>query len=88
LGRGSLAQADLRKAYKQGSIDWSELEKRFKLQLRTAKESVLAINQLLELSKKRNITLLCYDKEGERCHRHVVKARIEYLSHRKNKGTS
>lgn len=48
---------ELLKAYRSGIIDWPEFVKRFKLQLKTSEESIPAMEELLELTKRRkNIT--------------------------------
>lgn len=79
-GRGKRPQTDLLKAYREDSIDWPEFATRFKLQLKSSEESIAAKKELLELAKRRkNITLLCYEKEGENCHREIVKERLVSL---------
>jgi uncharacterized protein YeaO (DUF488 family) len=79
---------DLLKEDRSGSIDWPEFVKRFKLQLKTSEESIAAMKELLELTKRRkNITLLCYEKEGEKCHRKIVKERLDSLLRRKTKAS-
>lgn len=83
--RGASPQRDLLKSYKQGLIDWPEFERRFKLQLKTEVDSKAAMKQLLELSRRRNITLLCYEKEGQKCHRQVLKTTLERLLRRRSK---
>ena len=71
---------DLLKEYRAGSIDWPEFVKRFKLQLKTSEESIAAMKELFELTRRRkNITLLCYEREGENCHREIVKERLVSL---------
>ena len=70
-------KADLLRSFREGSIGWEEFERRFKLQLDSDEDSRAAVKQLLELSKKRSITLLCYEREGEKCHRHIVKAQLQ-----------
>jgi len=70
--REASPKPDLLRAYKHGSINWPEFERRFRLQLRTATASISALNQLSELSTKRIITLLCYEKEWQKCHRQIL----------------
>ncbi|MCL5069143.1 MAG: DUF488 family protein [Thaumarchaeota archaeon] len=74
-------KADLLKSYRQGSIGWPEFERLFNVQLETDEDSRAAMKQLSELSKKRSITLLCYEREGEKCHRRIVKARLQDRMH-------
>ncbi len=76
--KGASPTIDLLKAYRKGSIDWSEFRKRFSKQLNTEAESKYAIKGLLDLAKKRkNITLLCYEREGQNCHRQIVKSKLD-----------
>ncbi|MDH2901392.1 MAG: DUF488 domain-containing protein [archaeon] len=84
-GRENLPpKPDLLKAHRASIIDWPESVKRFKLQLKTSEESIAAMKEILELSKKtENITLLCYEKEGENCDRQIVKERLVSLLRRK-----
>jgi uncharacterized protein YeaO (DUF488 family) len=76
--KGASPTIDLLKAYRSGSIDWSEFRKRFSKQLNGEAESKMAIKELLDLAKKRkNVTLLCYEREGQNCHRQIVKAKLD-----------
>jgi len=76
--KGASPTIDLLKTYRSGSIDWSEFRKRFSKQLNSEVESKSAIKELLGLAKKRkNITLLCYEREGQNCHRQIVKAKLD-----------
>jgi uncharacterized protein YeaO (DUF488 family) len=75
--REASPEVPLLKAYRSKSITWQEFEKRFRAQLRTRKESLQTMQELLQLAKKRKIiTLLCYEREGEHCHRYIVKERL------------
>ena len=68
----------LLKEYKGGSISWDELSKRFRKQLRASEKSKEAIEQLVDLSENNDvITLLCFEKDGENCHRNIVKSIVE-----------
>jgi len=77
--RGASPTPDLLKEYKKGLIGWPEFSKRFRKQLTSLEESKAAMDSILELSKSSDITLLCYEKEGENCHRTLVKSRVEKL---------
>jgi uncharacterized protein YeaO (DUF488 family) len=74
--REASPKPDLLKTYRNGSIDWREFERRFKEQLRSNKESKLALQDLTRLSKKGTITLLCYEREGQNCHRQILKKKL------------
>lgn len=75
--RGASPTRDLLKSYRQGSIDWSEFKKQFSKQLSSEEESKTAMNELFTLAKKKSITLLCYEREGQNCHRQIVKAKLQ-----------
>ena len=64
-------------AYKQGRIDWDTFAHEFLNQLRENAECLEAIQTLHELSKNEDITLLCFEKDGNPCHRHLVRDVIE-----------
>ena len=86
--RGASPEAKLLKAYKHNSITWGELSKEFRKQLRTSEASRAAIEQLVELSQKSDlITLLCFEKEGQNCHRNIVKAVVESKIKRKSRNS-
>jgi len=78
---------NLLKEYKKGLIVWPEFSKRFRKQLTSLEESKAAIDRLAELSKSADITLLCYEREGENCHRTIVKSRLENLLKKKHART-
>jgi len=86
--RGASPTADLLKKYRKGQISWAEFSKRFRMQLVSLEESKAAIDRIVELSKSADVTLLCYEKEGENCHRNLVKSRVEKLLKKNKKGKS
>ena len=63
---------DLLKKYRNGGLSWKQFTSKFLKELKTpeAKEDIQRVS---ELGKKANVTLLCYEKEGENCHRQIVK---------------
>lgn len=63
--------------YKQGECDWNGFKVNFLLELRENIDSLDAIYALNEAVKSTDITLLCYEKDGQPCHRHLVKDLIE-----------
>ena len=75
--REASPEAPLLKEYKSNAISWRELSKRFREQMRSSPGSQKAIQDLIELSENGNVTLLCYEKEGQKCHRDIVKAITE-----------
>ncbi|MDG6998609.1 MAG: DUF488 family protein [Nitrososphaerota archaeon] len=81
--REASPEPDLLKKYKKGSLNWMEFSKRFKEQLKSSPESQAAIDKLVELGRERQVTLLCYERQGEHCHREIVKAAVNIRAKRK-----
>jgi uncharacterized protein YeaO (DUF488 family) len=76
--RHASPEVALLREYKNGGIDWREFSKKFKAQMRTSPESKKAVEDLVQLlGKEENVTLLCYEKEGEKCHRNILKTIVE-----------
>ncbi len=63
--------AKLLRSYKAGDIDWRKFSADFTKELDNT-ESQKALRNLQELSKKGNVTLLCYERAGENCHRLIL----------------
>ena len=65
-------------ASKKTEADWKRYEEEFFPQMKEIK-AVEAIEALRQRVKKKGetITLLCYCKEGEHCHRDIIKSLIE-----------
>ncbi|MGP8057207.1 MAG: DUF488 domain-containing protein [Nitrososphaerales archaeon] len=68
---------DLLFAFKEGKIDWDEFKREFIGQIKGDVASLEAIHALHELSEKEDITLLCFEKDGNPCHRHLVRDIVE-----------
>jgi len=76
--RAASPEAVLLKDYKNNVINWREFSRRFKIQLRADADSKKAVLDLIDLlGKNENLTLLCYEKEGQNCHRLILKSVIE-----------
>jgi len=69
----------LLKNYRQGKYNWEEFKVAFLSEMRDSKDSLEIIHALNAQNESTVITLLCYEREGEHCHRHIVKAAIEKL---------
>ncbi len=67
---------ELIKQWKVGKIPWSKFAKKYRESLK-GKEDLL--RNLAQESKKGTITLLCSDKDPNKCHRSLLKAAIEEL---------
>jgi len=83
--RGASPEASLLKKYKSKMISWRELSKRFREQMRTSPDSRKALQDLIALSERGDVTLLCYEKEGQNCHREIVKALAERAIRRRKR---
>jgi uncharacterized protein YeaO (DUF488 family) len=57
--------------------DWKRIEEKFLAQMK----DLAAMEAIAELRRRSSsgetLTLLCYCKEGEHCHRHIIKSLIE-----------
>ena len=47
------------------------------MELKDSVESIETIQVLNDVSKKQNVTLLCYEQSGVACHRHIVRDIVE-----------
>jgi uncharacterized protein YeaO (DUF488 family) len=59
-------------SYKAGRIGWKKFSLSFLREMKS-QDSATAIEDLMSLSKHGDVTLLCYEKEGENCHRQLLK---------------
>jgi uncharacterized protein YeaO (DUF488 family) len=80
--RGASPEAALLKRYRNEELDWKAFSIEFKKQLRTLPDSKKAIQELVELSRETDVTLLCYEREGLNCHRYLVKVAVENKTRR------
>ena len=67
-------EKELIKLWKAGKLTWKEYSKRYVASLK-GKESIL--EDLAARSKRQTITLLCVEKDADRCHRSLLKQQIE-----------
>ncbi len=67
------------KEWKSGKITWKEFRGRYFDEMKAPEKQAL-IRQLAERTKRENITLLCTDKDEQRCHRILLKELIEKAS--------
>lgn len=63
--------------YKHRRCSWQDFKKRFLIEIYNNIANQDAINSLHEYSKSNDITLLCYERNGLSCHRHLVRDIIE-----------
>jgi uncharacterized protein YeaO (DUF488 family) len=62
---------------KDKTIGWNEYERKFRREIRNNPNTLNALNGLRSLSKTRNVTILCYCKDENRCHRFIIKQMTE-----------
>jgi uncharacterized protein YeaO (DUF488 family) len=70
-------QPDLLFGYKDGKINWDSFKHLFISQLKSDIESLEAIHALYDWSRTHDVTLLCFEKSGKPCHRHIVRDVID-----------
>lgn len=63
--------------YKEGKIGWDSFRDSFLSQLKSDIESQEVIHTLYEWSRTHDVTLLCFEKSGRPCHRHIVRDVID-----------
>jgi uncharacterized protein YeaO (DUF488 family) len=63
---------ELLRAYRAKEKDWDVFRSEFIAELKADPSSLAAIRALKGESGKGNVTLLCYERSGLPCHRHVV----------------
>lgn len=60
-------------AYKEGLISKDNFRKEYLIQISNDTESVKALNTIRDtLDNGTNITLICYERSSEFCHRHII----------------
>ena len=59
--------------YKNDNISWKIFLSRYKSQISKNSQSLELIKQLRKQGKIEDITLLCFETEGEPCHRHLLR---------------
>ncbi len=61
----------LLKDYKEGRIDWVQYTERFKREM-NCDPCIAEMKRIWDLSQKKDVFLVCYEKPGENCHRHIL----------------
>ena len=69
--------AKLLKSYKESKIDWALFSAAYLDELKSNAKSTESIQALRPLARHSDVTLLCYEKEGMHCHRHLLKDVID-----------
>lgn len=63
---------ELLEAYRSGEKSWDQFKVAFLSEMRASPESSEAIRELSLLAKAQGVTLLCYERAGLNCHRHLI----------------
>ena len=63
---------ELLRSYKDDKISWEQFKDIFSNQMNSSPESIKTIDSLATLAVKENITLLCYERDSNPCHRYLV----------------
>lgn len=75
--RGLSPNPELLKIYKSGEISWDKFESKFRNQMDANHQCIEMIQTLAHLATIENVTLLCYEKNGNPCHRYLVEELIQ-----------
>ena len=67
---------ELLRRYKEGKISWDQFASVFLSQVRANPESREAVDSLVALAARQNVTLLCYERAGSLCHRYLVEEMV------------
>lgn len=67
----------LLKELKTNKKTWDQFITSFKSELEKNSESIQSIKDLRTEMKTKNVTLLCFEKDGNPCHRHLLKKIIQ-----------
>lgn len=65
--------AELLKRYKNSEIEWCDFSSTLLSEIRDSMDSIEAIYALQTQNNMQNITLLCHEKDGYPCHRHMIR---------------
>ncbi|MGI0012690.1 MAG: DUF488 family protein, N3 subclade, partial [Nitrososphaera sp.] len=63
--------------YKESRITWSEFKEHFLLEITENNDSLDAIYALNHHGKFGDVTVLCYERAGNPCHRHLIRDIID-----------
>ena len=62
---------------RSGAIDWTAFVIRFEQEMADGEEPAAALASLLERARSQTVTLLCWEADGARCHRTLLKALVD-----------
>lgn len=64
---------ELLRHYKHGLETWENFESRFETEIKSSIEGKNGLQAILSLCEKSDVTLLCYERAGNNCHRYLIK---------------
>jgi len=62
---------ELLKDWKEGKIDWTEYERRFREEILGNPKAVAKLKEIKKLAKTKDVRLICYEKNPP-CHRFIL----------------
>jgi uncharacterized protein YeaO (DUF488 family) len=65
--------------FRNETIDWPEYARRFRQEMASQPESALALQALAEHASGEAVTLLCWCKDEQRCHRSLLRDIVSEL---------
>ncbi|MGI0006740.1 MAG: DUF488 domain-containing protein [Nitrosotalea sp.] len=74
--RALAPSVELLKGYKEGKVDQEQFKTQFYSQIYSNTDSLEAIQTISKIARHSNVTLLCYEKDGDFCHRYLVNSLI------------
>ena len=74
--RALAPSVELLRGYREGKVDQEQFKMQFYSQIYSNTDSLEAIQSISEIAKHSNVTLLCYEKDGDFCHRYLVNSLI------------
>jgi uncharacterized protein YeaO (DUF488 family) len=71
---------DLIHEYKNNEISWKKFLSSYKSEISKNPKSLDLIKQIRKKNKSEDITFLCFESDGEPCHRHVLREIVKKSS--------
>jgi len=63
---------ELLSSYRSGKKNWGQFRESFLSELKANPDAIKEIRRLAALSQDGDVTLLCYERAGLPCHRHIL----------------
>ena len=77
-GNNELAPSeDLLNKWKNGEIDWEEYTEIFLEEMENPESQSRLLKIAEKVAKGKDVRLICYEGEGEQCHRHILQSLVE-----------